>query len=280
MLDSFRLGDFRVQLVENIKMVVVLSLGLNVSHQDYPLLKRIEEKLLQHAKGRERFNRDIPRLIRQGIDEVIDAARSRRFTLGELEKTEKTYIGTKIEILLRNHLGLERGKVLDVLIDEIEVDIKNTVGTTWTIPEEAIGHPCILIQENEKTAECSFGLIYIRQEVLNKGLNRDKKTTIASASLVHVHWMLRHAPYPKNFWEGIRPELRDAIMTPRSGTQRLVVLFRELREIPIARKIVLAVAPQKDSLKRIRKNGGARDCLAREVTCPLESLPVEAGVLS
>ena len=156
-------------------MVVVLSLGLEPSHHDYESLKRLEVKIIEHAKGWERFKRDIPNLIRQGIDEVIDAARSKRFTLDELEKTEKTYIGTKIEILLRNHLRLEPGIVLDVLIDDVEVDIKNTIGSSWTIPQEAIGHPCILIQENEKTAKCSFGLIVIRPGVLNAGLNRDKK---------------------------------------------------------------------------------------------------------
>lgn len=198
-------------------MVVVLSLGLDASHQDYGPLKRIEDKILQHAKGRERFNQDIPNLIRQAIDEVIDAARSKRFTLAELEKTEKTYIGTKMEILLRNHLGLERGRVLDVLIDDVEVDIKNTIGSTWTIPKEAIGHPCILIQENEETSRCSFGLIVIREEVLNPGLNRDKKAAISIGALVHVHWLLRHAPYPRNFWEDIKPETRRAIMAPRGG---------------------------------------------------------------
>jgi hypothetical protein len=244
-------------------MVVVLSLGLPPSHPDHALLKRIEDKIIEHAEGWERFRREVPNLIRQGIDEVIDAARSQRFTLDELEKTEKTYIGTKIEILLRNHLGLKRGKVLDVLVDDVEVDIKNTIGSAWTIPKEAIGHPCVLIREDEKAARCSFGLIVIKNEILNKGLNRDAKTTISAASLIHVHWMLRDEPYPRNFWEDIAPKTRLAIMSPTGGTARLVNLFRELQGVPIARKVVLAVAPQKDSLKRIRKNGGARDRLAK-----------------
>ena len=245
-------------------MVVVLKLKLDPEHHDYGSLKRLEDKIIDQAKGWERFRRDIPNLIRQALDEVIDAARSKRFTVDELEKTEKTYIGTKIEILLRNHLRLEKGKVLDVLIDDVEVDIKNTIGTSWTIPLEAIGHPCILIQEDEKTARCSFGLMVLRSEVLNAGLNRDKKTTIAKSSLIHVHWMLRHEPYPRNFWEDMSLAKRQVIMAPKGGTGRLVNLFRELQAVPISRKVVLAVAPQKDSLKRLRKNGGARDKLARQ----------------
>lgn len=151
-----------------------------------------------------------------------------------------------------------------MLIDDVEVDIKNTIGSAWTIPQGAIGHPCILIQEDERTAKCSFGLIVIKPDVLNTGLNRDKKTTIAKQSLVHVHWMLHNESYPKNFWEDMDPETRRIVMAPMGGTERLVVLFRELQGTPIARKVILAVAPQKDSLKRLRKNGGARDRLAQQ----------------
>jgi hypothetical protein len=243
---------------------VVLPLGLNPSHTDYDLMCQLESAILRHAGGYERFCVDIPQLLRQAIDEVIDASRSKRFTLGELEKTEKTYIGTKVEILLRNHLDLERGKILDLSIDGIELDIKNTIGINWTIPNEAIGHPCILIRANETTSRCSFGIIVIREEILNKGRNRDQKTTISKAGLINVHWMLLDAPYPKNFWEGLAPETRREIMTPRGGTERLAMLFRLHQRLPISRLLVQALAQQKDYMKRLRKNGGARDILASE----------------
>ena len=76
--------------------------------------------------------------------------------------------------------------------------------------------------------------------------------------------MLQDEPYPKNFWEDLNPETRRFVMAPTGGTERLVLLFQELQRVPIARKVILAVAPQKDSLKRLRKNGGARDRLARK----------------
>jgi hypothetical protein len=128
-------------------MEVVGVVPPDPAQDDSQTLKQIEAEIIKHAKGWEKFRKDIPVLIRQALDEVIDAARSKRFTLDELEKTEKTYIGTKIEILLRNHLRLERGKVLDVSLGGVEVDIKNTIGSQWTIPLEALGHPCILIKK-------------------------------------------------------------------------------------------------------------------------------------
>ena len=193
-------------------MTILFPLRLAESHCDYALLTRLERAIYAGAGGKAKFEEDIPALLRQAIDEVIDPARSKRFTLDEIQSTEKTYLGTKIEILLRNALGLEFGEEMDLLIDGVEVDVKNTIGPSWTIPNEAVGHVCILISTNEAKAICSFGLIFIRAEILNAGRNRDQKTTIKKAQLTNAHWLLRDAPYPPNFWLGLEPEHRRAIV--------------------------------------------------------------------
>jgi hypothetical protein len=245
-------------------MTILMPLRLAESHVDYALLTRIEAAIYAATGGREKFAEVIPAMLRQAIDEVIDTARSKRFTLAELEKTEKTYLGTKVEILLRNELDVGRGAHMDLIIDGVEVDVKNTVGSTWTIPNEAIGHVCILINTNEHKSICSFGLIVIRPEILNLGRNRDGKTTIKKADLINVHWLLQNAPYPSNFWLKLDPEVRRSIVTPRGGTDRLAMLFRLCQRIPISRKTVVALAQQDDPMKRLRKNGGARDPLGAE----------------
>ncbi len=234
------------------------------THRDYEILRFLHSAIIRHAGGFEKFRRDIPRLLRQAIDEVIDAPRSRRYTVAELEKTEKTYIGTKVEILLRNHLRLERGQILDLNIDGIEVDVKNTIRVTWTIPNEALGHPCILIGANEQTALCQFGVIVIHEDILNLGRNRDQKTTIKKEDLRAAHWILKDFPYPPNFWQQLAPPIRKAITGSREGTERVAALFRLHQRQSISRSIIESLAQQKDYMKRIRKNGGARDVLALE----------------
>ncbi len=238
--------------------------GLSPQHPDYELVRRLEDSILHHAGGLVRFRRNVPLLLRKAIDEVIDSARTNRFTLDEVEKTEKTYLGTKVEILLRNLLRMEKGRILDLSIDGIETDIKNTIGLNWTIPSEAMGHPCILVKTQESKAICSFGLIVIRDQILNLGANRDGKRTISKAGLEHVHWLLKDEPYPKNFWQDIDPELRREITSPRGGTERVAILFRRLQGQAISRLLVQGVAQQRDYMKRIRRNGGARDLLAPE----------------
>lgn len=238
--------------------------GLSPDHPDYPLLKRLENAIYKAAKGELRFRKEIPLLLRQGLDEVIDSARSKRFFLRELEKTEKTYIGTKMEILIRNHLGLDRGKKMDVLIDGIEVDIKNTVNNSWSIPREAVGNVCLLVKEDEQRARCWFGLTLIHPENLNASVNQDKKKTISAAGRLHVHWLLKDEPYPENFWQKIPVEMRQEIMRAQSPTKRVAALCRLFQGEPISRSHILALGHQKDGMKRLRKNGGARDTLSRE----------------
>jgi hypothetical protein len=228
------------------------------------MVQALEKAIVRSAKGPDRFKREIPLLLRKSIDEVIDSARTDRVTLDETEKTEKTYLGTKVEILLRNFLGLPRGKLLDLSVDGVEVDIKNTMHGNWMIPSEAIGHPCILVKIDEESALFSFGLFVARREALSSGTNKDGKSSISKVGRDRIHWMVKDGAYPKNFWQDLDPKIRRAITSPESGIKRVDALFRLVRATPISRTTVLAAARQKDAMKRLRKNGGARDLLARD----------------
>lgn len=201
--------------------------------------------------------------LRQAIDEVIDTPRTGRFVLAQTEKTEKTYVGTKVEILIRDYLGFPKG-ILDLVIDGIDVDVKNTIGTSWMIPTEAVGKACILVQENEQTAKCSIGVVVCRPEYLTGGTNKDGKTSLSAAGKANIHWLLRDHPYPKNFWETVQDSVRRYIVEPRGGTQRLYRLFTTFPEMAISRKQAEAIARQKDFMKRLRGNGGVRDVLGPE----------------
>lgn len=231
---------------------------------DLLLVKQLEKAILRNAGGLERFKKEIPLLLRKAIDEVIDSPRTNRFTLEEVEKTEKTYLGTKVEILLRNRLNFPKGTILDLSIDGIETDIKNTMRSTWMIPSEAMGHPCILIKTDEQSALFSIGIIVIRNEVLGTGKNKDGKSSISSSGKEKIHWILRDEIYPENFWQNLKPAIRHRIVSQSSGAGRLDALFRYVQNRPLSRVIVLGVAQQKDAMKRLRKNGGARDSLARD----------------
>jgi hypothetical protein len=231
-------------------------------HTDYPAVEPVVRHILAATKGIEQFRTRVTRLFRTAIDEVIDAPRTGRLVLSATEKTEKTYLGTKIEILLRSELGFEKGAILDMSIAGTEVDIKTTMGSTWTIPPENKGRLALLVKTDDAKAICSVGIGLMKNDYLSDGQNRDGKRTIRADSRQHMWWLMRDEPYPPNIWEQIEPNVLNEILEAGAATARMTKLFELIQDRPISRTHVQAIARQHDYMKRLRKNGGARDHLA------------------
>lgn len=242
----------------------VKRLALDADHRDFIDLAKLEADLISAVGGWENFAEKLRGFFRSAIDEVIDTARTGRFFFSDLEKTEKTYLGTKFEIILRDWLGVPRGVKLDLLIGGEDVDVKTTTsarGGGWMIPPEAFEELCVLIKVNEGAALCDFGLVRARQHYLRAGANRDAKTGLSAAGRKNIWWMAKDFEYTPNFWTLTTRADREAIMEG-GGTQRIATLFERFQEVPVSRVQIEAVASQDDFMKRIRRNSGARDILA------------------
>ena len=120
-----------------------------VGHDDHSRLMALEREIVRRLGGMKKLEADIPALFRDTIDDVMLTAKTGRRSYAELEKTEKTYIGTRIEIGLRALLGVPRRK-LDLLLLGEDVDVKHTMGGNWMIPGEALDHVCILMAADER----------------------------------------------------------------------------------------------------------------------------------
>jgi hypothetical protein len=234
-------------------------------HADHPLLHALATDITTRAGGAQALADKFAAMLRTCIDDVIMTPKTGRRAYEELEKTEKTYIGTRVEIELRAMLRLPKGR-LDTEILGRDVDIKNTMGSNWMIPTEAVDQPCILVAADEPRALCYLGLVVARPTYLTKGQNKDAKKTLSAEGFGHILWLLCDHPYPANFWRGIATEIVTRIFTGETGNHRMAVLFREVQEQPITRDVVEAVAQQQDFMRRIRsdKGRGTRDLLARE----------------
>jgi hypothetical protein len=234
-------------------------------HPDFPLLSAIAADLEARAGGAGRIAQEVPALLREVVDDVIQTPRTGRRSYDELEKTEKTYIGTRVEIMLRALLSLPRGR-LDAVVLGHDTDIKHTMGDNWMIPSEALGHVCILMAADELRARCYFGLFVARAQYLTGAGNRDGKKSLSAAGKAHVLWIFADHPYPPNFWRTIPAASVDRIVSGRTGNDRVMALFREVQGVPVTRETVEGVARQKDFMRRIRADNGrgTRDLLAAE----------------
>ncbi|MEI5103185.1 NaeI family type II restriction endonuclease [Streptomyces sp. PmtG] len=199
-------------------------------------------------------------VIRQSIDEVLDGQRTGRYNINELEKTEKTYLGTKIEIVARSEFDLGRGQHMDYRIAGNDVDSKFTSGDNWTIPREADGHICLLIKANDHTAHYRVGLLRIRDEFLNQGKNRDGKRSPSAAGREAIRWIVPDGKIAQNILLDLPEEERLAIFSASAGYRgngnggqlRTNELFRRVQRNPVNRNTVLTVASQDDGPKRVR----------------------------
>ena len=241
---------------------------VDTNHPDYALLHDLQQDIYMRVGGEKAFNHQFPSLLRESIDDVIQTARTGRRTIHELEKTEKTYIGTRVEIFFRDLIKAPKGK-LDLSLLQQDVDVKFTRQNNWMIPTEAIGHPCVLIAADEDRSLCYVGIAVAKLEYLGGGQNKDGKKTITAENFKHIYWLLNSHPYPTNFWNSIKPEISEAIYIANAGNDRIYTLFKHVQGRPINRNTIEAVARQKDFMRRLRgdssrKDGGTRGRLLNE----------------
>lgn len=207
----------------------------------------------------ERFGR----AIRQSIDEVLDGPRTGRWSFDQLEKTEKTYVGTKIEIVIRTMLGLARGPSLDLEIAGHPVDIKWAMNCGWQIPQEAIGELCLCIGGLSKMSRFVVGLIRCDEAALNAGENRDRKRTISAAAKgTLLRFLVLPSPLPINFVAEMDPQLRSEVFAGKTIQARVTALFKRLPRVAIPRSAVATVAQTTgDPMRRLRADAWSDDPL-------------------
>ncbi|MEO1242495.1 MAG: NaeI family type II restriction endonuclease [Pseudomonadota bacterium] len=244
------------------------------THQDFELLVQLRNSFIQKVGGEETLRSIFPILIRETIDLVIDPVRTGRTRFEQLDNVEKTFIGLKVEHALRDLLDVPKG-LRDLVLDGVDVDVKNTVRDTWTIPPETYrnSEPCFLVASDEMNNQCWLGIIVAREEYLTKTPNRDGKKSVSAAGFKNILWILNGVIYPKSRWLDIDIERFRELRRIRGGTKRAILFFRENLGRPIHRSVIeMLLFDQKDYMKRIRENGGARDQLRKENIAVLSGL--------
>lgn len=206
-------------------------------------------------------------LIRKSIDEVLDGGRTGRYDFFDLEKTEKTYVGTKIEIMLRSDLNLEKGTKMDLLVAGHEVDVKWAMNSSWQIPQEAYGHICLCIGGKRKLSTFQAGVVRCSLDRLNMGRNRDGKGTLSEDGRAAINFLVEESETPRNFVETLDPAIRKAAFSEPTIQGRVTKLFQQIPYVAVPRSAVQTIAKTTgDPIRRLRADNQAGD--------PLEGLIV------
>jgi len=240
---------------------------------DDPELMLVRQHLLALDPEGARF----ARVLRETIDQLLDGEHTGRFDWNELHKTEKTHAGTLIEINLLREFGFASGDDLDYLIEGIEVDCKfSQKQYGWMIPPEALDEICLVVWADDHQKLWSAGLLRADRSrlttsgnVTKKG-NRDGKFRLTKEHHSLVCWLWPDAPLEENLLLHIDKETQAAILNAGAGSKRspgqakVNELFRRVQGRRISRTVIRTLARQKDYMKRVRYNGGAREKLRNE----------------
>nr|WP_232546360.1 NaeI family type II restriction endonuclease [Streptomyces antimycoticus] len=232
-------------------------------------------------EARERFRW----ALRDSLDELLDGSRTGRWAYQHLTKTEKTYLGTAVEVNLTKEFDIDNGADLDWSIAGLDIDCKFSKDLGgWEIPMEMYlcaahgersgraDHVAVLTWMNDDTSQWAAGIVRITDERLRwkqerdahgnrvRAYNRDNKRKLDYGAKSEVHWLWGglQTDLPTNLLLHLKRETRKRILTAKlpgrasSGQQRVNQLFREVPDRLIGRQTVLTVAQQDDSPKRAR----------------------------
>ncbi len=192
--------------------------------------------------------------IRQSFDEVFDGQRTGRYALEQLSKVEKTYIGTKVEIVVQAEFGLQRGRRMDYLVAGEDVDAKWSMRSGgWMIPTEAVGELCLCMTADDGHSTFDVGIVRADEASLGSSTNQDKKRRLSNAGLSAMSWLARQGELAENLLLHLDEATRSPILDyDLSGQKRINQLFRSVRGRLVRREVVLTVAQQDDGPKRVR----------------------------
>lgn len=217
--------------------------------------------------------------LRDSLDELLDGQRTGRWAYQHLSKTEKTYLGTAVEVNLTKEFDLADGDDLDWKIAGRDVDCKfsKDVGG-WEIPMEMYlcadhgarqgkaDHPALLTWFDDTTNRWIAGLVtasddrlWWRREketgVAQRGYNRDNKRRLMPDVLPEVYWLWDglQVDLPRNLLLHMDPAMRSRVLSARlSGQKRVDQLFYEVQGQIVGRQVVNTVGQQDDAPKRVR----------------------------
>lgn len=239
-----------------------------------PDLERFVDWFENEPDSRERFRW----ALRDSLDEVLDGQRTGRWCYQHLTKTEKTYLGTAVEVNLTKEFEIENGSHLDWSLAGADIDCKFSKDLGgWEIPMEMYlcedhgdrqgkaNHPALLTWMNDDTSQWAAGVVTVTDERLRwkvekfdgprvRAYNRDNKRKLADIAKADVYWLWGgiQSDLPRNLLLHLHAEVRSRILTGTSGQKRVDHLFRETQDRIIGRQTVLTVAQQDDAPKRAR----------------------------
>ncbi|WP_280215852.1 NaeI family type II restriction endonuclease [Nocardia cyriacigeorgica] len=192
--------------------------------------------------------------VRRAMNSVLDGARTGRYSLEQLTKTEKAMLGTQVKFEVQREFKLKSARTVDFALGGTEFALRfSTVRQNWSFPRESDGRIALCVTANEKSSLWSAGLIRVELQLLSGGMNQDGKRTLNREGRDAIQWLHRDQPLPDNVLTQLSAFDIDAIFSAATGRQRVTELLRRAQGRLISNNDVATVAMQDDAMRRVRE---------------------------
>jgi hypothetical protein len=214
--------------------------------------------------------------LRDSVDELLDGERTGHWCYQHFGKTEKTHLGTVIEINLAKEFSIPQGKYIDWSVGGVDLDCKfsKDVGG-WEIPMEMYlcayhheqsgkaNHPALLVWLDDDNSQWAAGIVRVTDSRLKfrhggaevRQYNRDNKRHLSDIGMDAIYWLWGGCQndLPENVLRHMDASSRTAILDANlSGQKRVNELFKRQTGKLLSRHVINTVAQQDDAPKRAR----------------------------
>ncbi|GAA3390632.1 NaeI family type II restriction endonuclease [Streptomyces roseoviridis] len=212
-------------------------------------------------RGLDPSGRRMTAVLERATEKLFDGELTGRFRWEELTKSEKAMAGQLVGNLMRHHFRFDTCGPLDFRIAGVDVDLKVTSGSTWTIPREAQGRVCMLVHLDHRRGLWSLGVVRAAEELLLSGANKDGKRNLSRAGREAIEWVHKDSRLPVNVLNRLPAADLQTVLAQTTGQGRVNELFRVAQRQSVTLPALATVARQRDAAKRARE---ARRILATE----------------
>lgn len=209
-------------------------------------------------RSQDRVRERLAEGIRRSMDEVLDGQRTGRFRIEQLTGVERSYLETKVQIVLRDAFDVPQGPSPKKLAFSLDAHATGCCfsldSNRWSAPKASVGDVSALICASDADAVFSFGLLRCRTEDVATR-SRDGRRRVNEHGLARIRWLWHDESMPDNLLRTLpKPTLQAIFAQPgaHNGQARINELLRRVQKRVLRRTVTETVAQQRDSMKRLR----------------------------
>lgn len=191
--------------------------------------------------------------VREGIDEVIDGRRTRRYAYKQLSSAEKSFCGVRIEGALVRYLELPLGERLDLSIEGLDVDVKVSSKEGWMIGPSQVGAILLLVCFSEEKRNFSVGVVRGHLQFMNPSKSRDAKRSLSKQAKRYIRWIVRKSDLPVSILASLPRGSFEHIVAAQARADRLRRFLALIPSyVPFPRQVIETVVGGDDPLRGSR----------------------------